>query len=217
MAIDLRDHGGSKNIEPAFSTYHFDIVIDDLLKVIDKVGIKKAHFITLSFGSVLIQALYKRHPHLVDQMVIIGGVFNANWMIKAFIHGALFTNHFLSYDNMYRVFSFLVMPRKRNQLARRVYQMQARKLSQEEYVKWLGLYGEFFRLLRNFSRQPIQNKMLILMGEDDYIFLGSARDFDKNRSQSILKTIPKAGHICNIEKPELVNELIMEFLGNPTG
>lgn len=212
IAIDLRDHGLSKNIEPEYDSYQFDIVIEDVVKVINKVRIDKAHFVTLSFGSVLIQALYKKYPDLVDRMVIIGGIFNANWLIKAFIHTALFTNKFLSYESMYRVFSFLVMPRKRNQLARRVYQMQAQKLSQEEYLKWLGLYGEFFRLLSDFSKQPIDNDMLILMGEDDYIFLRSAKNFARNREKSYLKIIPKAGHICNIEKPNEVNQSIMDFL-----
>lgn len=214
LAIDLRDHGKSKNIVPAYKSYQFDIVIDDIMKVINKVAIKRAHFVTLSFGSVLVQALYKRHAELVDRMVIIGGVFNANWAVKAFVHSALFTNHFLSYDKMYRVFSFLVMPRKRNQLARRVYQNQSKYLTQEEYIKWLGIYSEFFRLLRDFSNQPIHSKMLILMGEDDYIFLGSARKFAKNRDLATLKVIPKAGHICNIEKPKEVNLEIINFLNS---
>ena len=90
--------------------------------------------------------------------------------------------------------------------------MQAQKLSQEEYLKWLGLYGEFFRLLSDFSKQPIDNDMLILMGEDDYIFLRSAKNFARNREKSYLKIIPKVGHICNIEKPNEVNQSIMDFL-----
>ncbi|WP_421765028.1 alpha/beta fold hydrolase [Ekhidna sp.] len=212
LAIDLRDHGSSKNIKPAYGSYNFDIITEDVFEVLDKEGIEKAHFVTLSFGSVLIQALYERTPSIVDKMVIIGGIFNANWLIKSFVHLGRFFNLFLPYHTMYRLFSFILMPRERNQLARRVYQMQARKLTQSEFLKWLGLYSEFFTLLRNFSKQKIKQQILILMGSDDYVFLPSAQKFANGRSNTNLMTIPKAGHICNIEEPELVNKEIMEFL-----
>lgn len=212
LAIDLRDHGKSKNIQPAYDSYNFDIISADIFKVLAKERIEKAHFISLSFGSVLIQALYERKPSIVDKMVIIGGIFNANWLIKAFVHLARFFNLFLTYRTMYRLFSFLLMPRERNQLARRVYQMQAKRLTQTEYLKWVGLYSEFFLLLKSFSQQNIQQQMLIVMGADDYIFLPSARRFAKGRKNVQFLSIPKAGHICNIEAPESVNAEIKQFL-----
>ncbi|MCB0618110.1 MAG: hypothetical protein KDC41_05245, partial [Saprospiraceae bacterium] len=51
LLVDLRDHGRSKNLEPAYREYNFDIVCDDILKVIDHLGIRKAHFLSLSMGS----------------------------------------------------------------------------------------------------------------------------------------------------------------------
>lgn len=163
IAIDLRDHGASKNLEPAFDRYNFDIVVADVTKLLDERGITHAHFVTLSFGSVLMQAIYERHPSLVKSMVLIGGIFNANWMIKAFVHSARLLNVFLPYHLMYRIFSFLLMPKKNHQVARRVYQMQARKLDQNEYMKWLGLYSEFFSLLKSFHDQQMKVPTQIIM------------------------------------------------------
>lgn len=215
LLIDLRDHGGSKNIQPAFKKYNFDIVSKDILKVLDQEGIQNAHFVTLSFGSVMMQALYRRRPEVVQKMVFIGGVFNANWGIKGFVHLARFLNLFLSYEQMYRTFSYLLIPKKEHQLARRIYQRQARTLGANEYLKWLGLYSEFFLLLKSFHKQPINNPMLILMGEDDYLFLPSAKKFNQGKTQSHLALIPGAGHICNIDKPKATNEAMLTFLSNP--
>ncbi|WP_424961394.1 alpha/beta fold hydrolase [Ekhidna sp.] len=214
LALDLRDHGHSKNIAPSFDRYNFDIVVKDVQNVLNQVGIRKAHFVTLSFGSVLMQAIYERHPSMVQSMTLIGGIFNANWMIKAFVHSARLINAFLPYHMMYRIFSYLLMPKKNHQVARRVYQLQARKLSQKEYLKWLGLYSEFFALLRSFHQQALAIPTLILMGEEDYLFLPSARSFADNHHHSDLQIIPHAGHICNIEKPKKVNEAILDFLSN---
>ena len=177
LLIDLRDHGSSKNIKPEYPRYNFDIISSDVLNVLDKERITKAHFITLSFGSVLMQSIYHRRPAVVTKMVFVGGIFNANWMIKGFVHLARFLNLFLSFERMYKIFSYLLMPRKNHQVARRVYQMQARKLNSKEYLKWLGLYSEFFLLLRAFNKQSISNQMLVLMGSEDYLFLPSAEKF----------------------------------------
>ena len=214
LLIDLRDHGHSKNIEPAYPKYDFDIISRDVLTVLDLEKITTAHFITLSFGSVLMQSLYHRRPGIVDKMVFVGGIFNANWMIKGFVHLARFFNLFLSFSMMYKVFSYLLMPKKNHQVARRVYQMQARKLSSEEYLKWLGLYSEFFRLLKTFNNQSLSNQMLVLMGSEDYLFLPSAEKFVRNHAQATLAKVNGAGHICNIEKPKETNHIVTDFLNS---
>ena len=214
LLIDLRDHGKSKNISPSHDNYTFDIITYDIFKVMKKYSIEKAHFITLSFGSVILQALSERYPEITDKMIIIGGIFKGNLLIKSFVHLARLFNVFLSYSTMYGIFSFLLMPRNRNQKARRLYQMQAQKLTQSEYLKWVNLYGEFFRLLKTFNQQDITNSMLVIMGSDDYIFLKSARVFCSARPNANLEVIPTAGHICNIEQPKRVNLLIKSFLNN---
>ncbi len=214
LLIDLRDHGKSKNVKPAYPRYNFEIVSQDVLNVLDAMGIESAHFITLSFGSVLMQSLYKRRPNMVDKMVLIGGIFNANLGIKIFVHLARFFNLFLSYKMMYEVFSFLLMPHKDQQLARRIYKMQARTLGADEYLKWLGLYSEFFKLLRSFNRQTIDHFILVLMGENDYLFLPSARKFATLKRNITFQLIKGAGHICNIDQPQKTNMAILSFLRN---
>lgn len=212
LLLDLRDHGLSKNLTPSVETYSFDLVTEDIISVLRKEQVEKAHFVTLSFGSVLMQSIHQRHPNMVDRMVFIGGIFNANWMIRSFVHLARLFNIFLSYPSMYRLFSYLLMPKKRSQVARRVYQMQARKLSQKEYLKWIGLYSEFFTLLHTFHSQKISNEMMVVMGEDDYMFLPSAINFTSDRPSATLKQITAAGHICNIDKPKEVNSELLSFL-----
>ncbi len=212
LAMDLRDHGQSKNILPSYQSYNFDIISKDIKEVLDFEGIKKASFITLSFGSVLLQAFSLRYPSVVERAVIAGGIFRGNALIKSFVHTARFLNLFLSYPTMYRTFSFLLMPKKRNQLARRIYQMQARKINQEEYLKWIDLYGEFFRLLKTFFHQEVPFPALVIMGGDDYIFLNAARSFSARRTNVSLAVLPKVGHICNIESPKAFNDLTQKFL-----
>lgn len=213
LLIDLRDHGKSKDIKPDFDNYRFSIITADIKEVLDHLKIKKAHFVTLSFGSVLMQDFSMRYGHLVNKMVIAGGIFRGNYAIKAFVSLARVFNHFLSYRKMYGLFSYLLMPKRRNQKARRIYQRQAQKLTRREYMKWVGLYGEFFRLLKQFYNRILQNPTLVVMGGEDFIFLKSARTFVNRQPYVSMETLAKVGHICNIESPDSFNKLVMDFLG----
>ena len=212
LLIDLRDHGQSKNIKPPHTSYDFEIISRDIKNVLDANEIERAHFVTLSFGSVLIQDFAARYPWFVDKVIFVGAVFTGGWMLRSFVYLAKFFNLFLSYSMMYRLFSYALMPRKENQFARRLYQTQAMKITQDEYMKWLGLYKEFFSLLKSFSNQKLSFPALIVMGATDYIFLKSACRFSSNQDQTTLRKIPEAGHIVNIEAPESFNKISLDFL-----
>ena len=212
LLIDLRDHGESKNISPYYNNYKFSVINEDIRKVLDHLKIDKAHFITLSLGSVVIQHFMSNHPERVDKIVMAGGIFKGSFLLRTFALGARLLNKFLQYPTMYRLLSFLIMPRKRNQKARRIYQLQARNLTQKEFMKWVGLYQEFFLLIKSFYKQIIDRTVLVIMGELDFVFLKSAKDFVKNQPNAELALIPKVGHICNIEGATVFNRVSIEFL-----
>lgn len=214
LLIDLRDHGDSKNISKSESDYKFDLITDDIYNTLLDAGINKAHFVTLSFGSVVLQHFMMKHPEIVNKSVVAGGVFKADLLIWFFVKTAKFVNYFIPFRWMYIIFSFLLMPKKRNKLARRIYQKQALKLTSKEYYRWLGLYNEFFQLLKRFSLMTFDSKQLIVMGSEDFVFLKSAIQYAQSQAGVFIKVIKKAGHICNIEEPEVFNQLAIDFLLN---
>ncbi|MGJ3236966.1 alpha/beta fold hydrolase [Marivirga sp.] len=211
LLIDLRDHGKSKNIVPEVEHYSFDLISEDIKTVLDEHQIEKAHFITLSFGSVIMQDLSIKYPHLVASAIFAGGIFKANNLIKSFVQLARFFNIFLPYKWMYSIFSYLLMPYRKHQKSRKIYQNQAQKLTPGEYMKWVGLYNEFFRLLNRFYHQDINFPALAIMGKEDYIFLKSAKAFAKNHKSVLFMKIKGAGHICNIDQADIFNELALFF------
>ncbi len=212
LLLDLRDHGASKNISPAFGSYNFEIISTDIKLVLDQHHISQAHFITLSFGSVLIQDFVSRYPEYIDKLVFTGAVLGGGRTLRSFVYAAKFLNLFLPYPTMYRLFSFLLMPKKENQFARRLYLTQAKKLTQQEYLKWLGLYKEFFQLLRSFSLQQLAQPSLIIMGEQDFMFFSKALKFHRKQSRSQFHSIKNTRHIVNIEASRQFNDLVASFL-----
>jgi pimeloyl-ACP methyl ester carboxylesterase len=212
LLLDLRDHGKSKNIAPYYEHYDFDVVTRDVLEVIDNMGVTKAHFMSLSLGSVILQRIAIERPELVDRMVMAGGIFKASLKMHFFVHSAKALNYILPYRSLYSIFSWIVLPRKNHSFSRRVFKRQFQKLSREEYLKWVGLYKHFFRCLREYFYKPVEKLSLVVMGDQDHVFLGAAQKFAKVHKNVNLTILDKCGHICNIENHLGFNERALEFL-----
>lgn len=216
LVLDLRDHGKSQLQAPG-NRYTFKLIANDIFSVLDKEAIRQAYFITLSFGSVLLQDLSMRRPGLVAGAVFAGGIFKANRLVRMYVGSARMLNRVLSYPQMYRLFSWLLMPGRNHQRSRRIYQRQARLLNRQAYLRWITLYDEFFELLQRFYHQVIDFPAMAVMGSQDHIFLGTARRFVSSQGDNVrLKIIPAAGHICNIDKPDHFNEITLEFFRHLT-
>jgi pimeloyl-ACP methyl ester carboxylesterase len=211
LAIDLRDHGGSQGMEPAYDRYSFATISREVKEVLDHEGIEEAHFLSLSFGSVLLQDLSLRYPGSIRSAVMAGAVFQPDAPIKGFLRTALLFNKIFPFKWMYTIFSYLVMPYKRHQKARKIYRKEARKLEPEAYMKWVGLYHEFFQLLDRFGAQPLHFPTLIVMGKEDHVFRSSAERMASKNERAELFFLEQAGHICNIDRPEPFNELALAF------
>lgn len=212
LLLDLRDHGESNYPEYSPTRYNFELLSSDIKKVMIHLSIPRAHFVTLSMGSILVQDLMMRYPKLVAKTVFAGGIFSADASVKLLAHMAALVNYFLPYRLMYRLCSFLLMPNERNQKARKIYQHQAKKLSEEAYQRWIGLRYSVFDLLESSLKFPFKQEGLVIMGADDYIFHNKAKKYVMHQPNTQMVSLQRTGHICNIEKPQLFNIIVMEFL-----
>jgi pimeloyl-ACP methyl ester carboxylesterase len=212
LLLDLRDHGLSKNILPEFQSYNFEIVCEDILEVMDHLGIEKAHFISLSLGSLILQQLNEQRPDLIDKMVMAGGVFKATLKMKFFIHSGKILSNILPYETIYTIFSWIVLPKKNHQKSRRLYRLQAKKLGQKAFIKWIGLYRELFRVLDRSFKTKLEKISLIVMGSEDHVFHEAARKFVQRQDKARLEIIQKCGHICNVEAWQQFNKITLNFL-----
>ena len=212
LLLDLRDHGLSKDILPEFPAYDFDIVAQDILKVLDHLGIEKAHFVSLSIGSVILQKIDMLRPELVDRMVMAGAIFDGSWVMHLFVHSARVLNHVLPFQAIYWMFSFIVLPRRNHRMSRWIFRRQSRRLSQLEYLKWVELYKPFFKLVKDVMSRHVAKPSLVVMGDQDQIFFKAAEQFAEVHRNVRLSVIENCGHVCSIEAPELFNELVLKFL-----
>ncbi|MEZ4984564.1 MAG: alpha/beta hydrolase [Saprospiraceae bacterium] len=213
LLLDLRDHGQSKNLQPHFDTYDFDIVTDDIVRLLEHLAIPKAHFLSLSLGSIILQRLHEKKPDCIASMIMAGGVFKADWKIHFFAHSGKFFSYIIPFRWIYDIFSWIVLPRKNHQPSRRLFRLQSQKLSSQEFLKWLGLYRDFFKVVKRFYRKRLETASLVIMGGQDHVFLQAAIHFAHQQAHlAKLVILDGCGHICNIEQAKLFNTEVLHFL-----
>ena len=212
VLLDLRDHGFSKNIQPEYNAYDFDIVAGDIIKVLDNLKIDKAHFLSLSIGSVILQKLDLLRPHLVDKMVMAGAIFDGSMFMHAFVYSGKLLSYILPFRAFQTLFSIIVLPRRNHRLSRYIFRKQSMRMTTAEYLKWVELYRPFFILIKEYVNRQISKECLLVMGDQDHIFFRSAKKFSASQKNAKLSVIKGCGHVVSIESPKLFNKIASDFL-----
>ncbi|MDO2950939.1 alpha/beta fold hydrolase [Aeromonas simiae] len=213
LLLDLRGHGQSHRLQQVVQgKYSFRDVTEDIVRLLDHLGIRRAHFVGMSLGTILIRHLAELCPERVCSMVLGGAILRLDIRSRVLVQLGRLGQHFLPYMWLYRLFAFIIMPRKRHQESRLLFVREARKLCQKEFKRWFRLATEVNPLMRYFRERPVGIPTLYIMGEEDYLFLSPVREQVARDPHSTLAVIDGCGHVCNVEHPELFNRQSLAFL-----
>jgi len=212
LRYDTRGHGNS---DAPSGAYTLDLLEDDVIKLLDVLGMDRAHFVGLSMGGMIGQGLALRHPHRLKSLVLCDttAVFPAesqpvwdervdkarNKGMKALLEETMerwFTPTFLKQN------SPMVNLIREQILATPV-------------AGYIGC-AEALRRLNYLNRLPeIKMPTLIMVGEDDPGTPVSASEaMHKRILNSKMVVLPSARHLSNVEQTEAFNSALLTFLKN---
>ncbi|MBK9256946.1 MAG: alpha/beta hydrolase [Saprospiraceae bacterium] len=218
LLIDLRGHGKSAEINNNIpdNSYSFEDIANDIIRVLDHLQLKKAHFVGVSLGTIIIRQLADMATDRIQSMVMVGAITNLNLKSRFWVTmGRVFKN-FIPYMWLYRIFAFVIMPSKSHKESRSVFISEAQKLCQKEFLRWFTLTGQLTGILKKFEIPHIQIPTLYVMGEEDYLFLAHVRKITAEAKNNALMVVEKCGHVVNIEKAALFNEWVVKYLKGNT-
>jgi pimeloyl-ACP methyl ester carboxylesterase len=217
LLIDLRGHGDSQ--PPLLmpfegDRYTFDAVSREILDVLDHEEIASAHFVGISLGCILIRTIGEMAPERVRSMVMGGAIIRLNLRSRFLVTLGNAFKRVMPYMWLYRLFAWIIMPRKRHREARTLFVTQAKRLCQKEFIRWFRLTYEVNPLLRRlFEQKELPIPTLYVMGDEDHMFLPSVSGLVSRHTRfSKLEVLPECGHVVNVDRPELFNVLTMDFI-----
>ncbi len=213
LLIDLRGHGRSEGIPlKRWERYSFEAIGNDVLEVLDHLRIEKSHFVGISLGTVIIREISERHPERCLSMIMGGAIMKINFRGQLLMRLGVLLKSVVPYLVLYRLFAFVIMPRKNHRDSRNFFIEEAKKLYQKEFVKWFAMAVEVNLLLSLFRFKDPSIPTLYIMGEQDHMFLPSVRKIVSDHSSAQLEVIPTCGHVVNIERAGTFNQLSLDFL-----
>ena len=211
LLLDLRGHGENKEEKPS-SQYTFNSITNDIIEVLDFLSIKSAHFIGISLGTILIRNLAEHQPHRITSMVLGGAILKLNFRSQLLMHIGMALKSVVPYMVLYKLFAYIIMPKKNHKRSRLLFVNEAKKLYQSEFIKWFKMASEVNPLLRKFRKNDICIPTLYIMGEEDYLFLPVIKKLVKKHKSATLSVLNSCGHVVNLEKTEQFNSTSIAFI-----
>ena len=116
------------------------------------------------------------------------------------------------YILLYKLFAFIIMPKKNHKESRLLFVKEAKKLYQKEFLKWYKLTAQLNPILRFFRLNETNIPTLYVMGEQDHLFLPSIKKVIAGHANAQLHVIKNCGHVVNVEHPVEFNNEVISFL-----
>jgi pimeloyl-ACP methyl ester carboxylesterase len=211
LLIDLHGHGksasGNVNLK-----YTFENIAQGILKVLDYHKIPQAHFVGVSMGTIIVRKLAGLQKERVKSMILVGAVTKLNLKSRFLVKAGRIFHQIMPYMWLYKALAFVIMPMASSEESRSVFIREARKLARHEFIRWFKLTRRLTAKLQQLESEDPQLPTLYVMGDQDYILLEPVKVIVNACKHKSLAIIDKCGHVVNIEKADIFNELTIDFI-----
>ena len=213
LLIDLACHGESNNREVFTPDFDFDVAAAQVMEVVDHVGIKKAHFMGLSLGSIIVHAIVNSAPERAHSMVLVGAVTSLNLKTRFLFEFVSCFKRILPFSVVKYLLVDAIIPQPKYNESKRIFKQCAQKITYEGFLQWMRLVTIADSYIKGLFRQVNDIPTLYVMGEDDSLFLCNVKNIvSHSRDNVSLHILPNAGHVCNIDNKEGFNQVSLGFL-----
>lgn len=210
------DTRGIGQTDVPMESYSLDIFANDLIALMDELQIEKAHILGFSMGGNIALTLALKYPERIFKLIIAASHAVMSTQIRLFVDAVLDVyERGISTKQMFDLIcpwlfsnSFLSNPQNTAYL-----QYDENEPHQQPVYAWKNQYlaQREYNVVGSISK--IKLPTLIIAGELDLFgTLEDAKILNDGIEHSILKIVPKSGHLMNYENPELFHEYILGFL-----
>jgi pimeloyl-ACP methyl ester carboxylesterase len=197
VAPERRAHGHTADVEGPLT---YDAMATDTIGFLDKLIGGPAHLVGWSDGGIVGLLVAIARPDLVRKLVVIG----TNFDTAGVVPGG---------DEM---LASMTPDGDDAAMFRGLYEMH----SPDGPEHWPVAFGKFIEMTQREPHIPIAEiarisaPTLVLVGDDDLMTLDHTVSLYDAIPNSQLAVIPGASHAVAMEKPELLNRLVLDFLEN---
>lgn len=209
LTIDMRGHGQSdKPSEP----YSMTLFASDVRELLNQLGIEKVHLVGLSMGGMIAFQLAVDSQEYLQSMTIINS--GPAVLIKTFKDKLGVWLRFL-------IVRFMGMRKMGETLSPRLFVEPEQEALRQTFVeRWAQNDPKaYMNAMRAIVGWDVENQIhaincptLIIASDQDYTPVSEKESYIKKMPDATLHIIENAHHAVPVERPEIVNEVIMKFI-----
>lgn len=212
VVVDLPGHGKMAGKKSTDSTYSFELIGQRLWNLLDHLGVSQVHLTGVSLGTIIALTMKMQQPSRVRSLINAGAILRLNTGLKILASTSLSLAKIIGYPTFYKLSARIMMPRKNHKKSRDVFIRESRALSTEEFKKWTAMYFGLNKTLKKLFAFPLDIPHLVVMGNQDHLFLSQARKYARIHQRVKLEIVNQCGHVVSIEKAEIFNKLVLKHL-----
>jgi pimeloyl-ACP methyl ester carboxylesterase len=218
VAYDLRGHGRTSASD--LKRYTVSTFAEDLAEILDALELRRPILCGLSLGGMIAQSFAAKYPERVRALVLCDtGISTCHYLTDRILNQAI--------GLVTPTATLLGVPefRRFTHLVNQCFGDHSWVAQTEKSVRFVeeavGMVGpqevvKIVTALRKFDSSRLYRPRipaLILNGESDSPFiLRQAKILQEAYVESSYRIIPKAGHLANLDNPEIFDLMLLEFL-----
>ncbi|NOY69883.1 MAG: alpha/beta hydrolase [Deltaproteobacteria bacterium] len=209
MFIDMFGHGDTNESK---KSYTFETLAAGVIKVMDYTGVKSAHIVGISLGSIIADAVAFAAPDRVKSLVMGGSVLGYDFRARFLLRSGSIIKGIIPYMWLYRLFAFIMMPRKNHAFSKKIFVREAKKLGGREFKKWYRLMETLEDFYKAHAHLNVNVPKLYISGEQDHLFLKFVINAYLCDGNAAIHVIDRCGHVCNIEQADEFNRIALYYM-----
>jgi len=186
---ERRGHGHTPDVEGPIT---FEAMAQDTVAFLEAKGAAPSHLVGCSDGAIVALLVALRRPELVRRLVLAAGVFHLDGWVPQAIDPNNVPPEFLA--GLYAE----VSPDGAEHYAVMVAKLAEMHVREPTLIAW--------------DLRAVRSRTLVMVGDDDEVTLEHAVAMYRGIPNAELMVVPGASHGLLVEKPDLCNGVILEFL-----
>ena len=219
MVITAHNRGTGKSTRPNYP-YSMDMFVEDLKHLLDHLNIhKNVHLCGLSMGGMIAQNFVLKYPQMVKTLILCATFAKSNARSSESITEVQKLMEKFDLEHKFKVRAAALYSRSFRKTLRK--DKKLNDILKQEFMEdpttlqdWINQGSAVSEHDTEDKLQTIKQPTLILVGDDDHIMptLKFSQILHDKIPNSQLEIIKDTGHRFNYEKPELINNIIWNFI-----
>lgn len=209
IAPDFRGHGGSSAPDGQFSIAQF---ADDMLALIDNLGLKDVHVAGLSLGGMVAFEMATRPNANLRSLTIVNSgphMLLDRFAVKLTYYFRLSAIRVAGLPRLGKIISQKLFPDDDQQALRDLFVRRMSAMNSHAYIRTLKAITSW-SVLNKLGQ--IRCKTLVISADKDYTSVDEKKRYTDLIPDAELKVVENSRHATPLDQPEKLNDLLKQFL-----